>query len=68
LHYVEIGDAIGDIVEKALLVTRIRTPKNVVITIPYVAPGFKISPVGNFFHPSESEPKANEQKLAEGQN
>jgi small-conductance mechanosensitive channel len=31
---VKIGDAMGDIVEKTLLVTRIRTPKNVVITIP----------------------------------
>ena len=31
---VQIGDAVGDIVEKTLLVTRIRTPKNVVITLP----------------------------------
>lgn len=31
---VKVGDAIGDIVEKTLLVTRIRTIKNVVITIP----------------------------------
>ncbi|MGA7952127.1 MAG: mechanosensitive ion channel domain-containing protein, partial [Gloeobacterales cyanobacterium] len=31
---VKIGDAVGDIVEKTLLVTRIRTIKNVVITIP----------------------------------
>ncbi len=31
---IQIGDAIGDIVEKTLLVTRIRTIKNVVITIP----------------------------------
>jgi small-conductance mechanosensitive channel len=33
----------------------------------YVAPGFKISPLGNFFHPSDSKTKANEQELAEGQ-
>ncbi len=31
---VKVGDAIGDIVEKTLLVTRILTIKNVVITIP----------------------------------
>jgi small-conductance mechanosensitive channel len=31
---VQIGDAVGDIVEKTLLVTRLRTPKNVVITMP----------------------------------
>ncbi|MEM9537950.1 MAG: mechanosensitive ion channel domain-containing protein [Cyanobacteria bacterium P01_E01_bin.42] len=31
---VKIDDAIGDIVEKTLLVTRIRTTKNVVITMP----------------------------------
>ncbi|MEE3719127.1 mechanosensitive ion channel family protein [Tumidithrix elongata RA019] len=31
---VKIGDAFGDIVDKNLLVTRIRTPKNVIITIP----------------------------------
>jgi small-conductance mechanosensitive channel len=31
---VKIGEAIGDIVEKTLLVTRIRTIKNVVITLP----------------------------------
>jgi small-conductance mechanosensitive channel len=31
---VKIGDAIGDIIEKTLLVTRIRTIKNVVITVP----------------------------------
>lgn len=31
---VKVGDAIGDIIEKTLLVTRIRTIKNVVITIP----------------------------------
>jgi small-conductance mechanosensitive channel len=31
---VKIGDAIGDVLEKDLLVTRIRTIKNVVITIP----------------------------------
>ena len=31
---VKINDAVGDIVEKTLLVTRIRTIKNVVITIP----------------------------------
>lgn len=31
---VKIGEAIGDIVEKTLLVTQIRTIKNVVITIP----------------------------------
>ena len=31
---IKIGDAIGDIVEKTLLVTRIRTIKNVIITIP----------------------------------
>ncbi|MGA7953641.1 MAG: mechanosensitive ion channel family protein [Gloeobacterales cyanobacterium] len=34
----------------------------------YVAPGFKISPVGNLLQPADSEPKANEQKLAEGKN
>ncbi|MFP4007251.1 MAG: mechanosensitive ion channel family protein [Spirulinaceae cyanobacterium] len=32
--YVKIADATGEIVEETLLVTRIRTPKNVVITIP----------------------------------
>ncbi|ACB53024.1 unknown [Crocosphaera subtropica ATCC 51142] len=31
---VKIGDAVGDVLEKNLLVTRIRTIKNVVITIP----------------------------------
>ncbi|MDF5706169.1 MAG: mechanosensitive ion channel family protein [Nostoc sp. S4] len=31
---IKIGDAMGDIVEKTLLVTRIRTIKNVIITIP----------------------------------
>ncbi|MGK7886432.1 MAG: mechanosensitive ion channel family protein [Crocosphaera sp.] len=31
---VKIGDAVGDVLEKNLLVTRIRTTKNVVITIP----------------------------------
>ena len=31
---VKIGDAVGDVLEKTLLVTRIRTIKNVVITIP----------------------------------
>jgi small-conductance mechanosensitive channel len=31
---VKIGDSVGDIVEKTLLVTRIRTAKNVVVTIP----------------------------------
>lgn len=31
---VQIGDAIGDIVEKTLLVTRLLTPKNVVVTMP----------------------------------
>ena len=31
---VQIGDAVGDIVAKALLVTRLRTPKNMVITMP----------------------------------
>ena len=31
---VRIADTIGDVVEKSLLVTRIRTPKNVVISIP----------------------------------
>ncbi|MEL4895168.1 mechanosensitive ion channel family protein [Crocosphaera sp. Alani8] len=31
---VKIGDAVGDVLEKDLLVTRIRTVKNVVITIP----------------------------------
>ncbi|MEO6878867.1 MAG: mechanosensitive ion channel domain-containing protein [Gemmatimonadaceae bacterium] len=31
---VQIGDTIGDIVEKTLLVTRLRTPKNVAVTIP----------------------------------
>jgi small-conductance mechanosensitive channel len=31
---VQIGDSLGNIVEKTLLVTRILTPKNVVITIP----------------------------------
>jgi small-conductance mechanosensitive channel len=32
--YVQIADATGEIVEETLLVTRIRTPKNVVITVP----------------------------------
>ncbi|BAZ66357.1 hypothetical protein NIES4106_11070 [Fischerella sp. NIES-4106] len=31
---IKIGDAIGDILEKTLLVTRVRTIKNVIITIP----------------------------------
>ncbi|MEH2072585.1 MAG: mechanosensitive ion channel family protein [Nostoc sp.] len=31
---IKIGDAMGDIVEKTLLVTRVRTIKNVIITIP----------------------------------
>ena len=31
---VRIADTVGDVVEKSLLVTRIRTPKNVVISIP----------------------------------
>jgi small-conductance mechanosensitive channel len=31
---VQISDTTGDIVERGLLVTRIRTPKNVVVTIP----------------------------------
>ncbi|MEA5509296.1 mechanosensitive ion channel family protein [Crocosphaera sp. UHCC 0190] len=31
---VKIGDAVGDVLDKTLLVTRIRTIKNVVITIP----------------------------------
>jgi small-conductance mechanosensitive channel len=31
---VQIGDAVGDILEKTLLVTRLPTPKNVVITMP----------------------------------
>ena len=31
---VQIGDAVGNIVERTLLVTRIRTPKNVVVTMP----------------------------------
>lgn len=31
---VKISDTVGDIVEKTLFVTRIRTPKNVIITIP----------------------------------
>jgi len=31
---VQIGDAVGDVVDRNLLVTRIRTIKNVVITIP----------------------------------
>ncbi|MEM9927325.1 MAG: mechanosensitive ion channel domain-containing protein [Cyanobacteria bacterium P01_D01_bin.50] len=31
---VKIGDAIGDVVEKTLFVTRIRTVKNVIITLP----------------------------------
>ncbi|NJR31574.1 MAG: mechanosensitive ion channel [Chamaesiphon sp. CSU_1_12] len=34
---VKVGEAVGDIVEKTLLVTRIRTIKNVVITIPNAA-------------------------------
>lgn len=32
--WVQIGDAMGDVIEKTLLVTRIRTPKNVEISIP----------------------------------
>ncbi|MGK7876251.1 MAG: mechanosensitive ion channel family protein [Xenococcaceae cyanobacterium] len=35
--HVKIADATGNIAEKTLLVTRIRTPKNVVITIPNIA-------------------------------
>lgn len=31
---VKLGDTQGDVVEKTLLVTRIRTPKNVVVTVP----------------------------------
>ncbi|MDJ0600110.1 MAG: mechanosensitive ion channel family protein [Crocosphaera sp.] len=31
---VQIGDVIGDIEDKTLLVTRIRTPKNVIVTLP----------------------------------
>ncbi len=31
---VKIGDTIGDVTEKTLLVTRVKTPKNVVVTIP----------------------------------
>ncbi len=31
---VQIGDTVGDVVEKTLLVTRLRTPKNVAVTIP----------------------------------
>lgn len=31
---VKIGDTLGDVVEKTLLVTRLRTPKNVVVTVP----------------------------------
>ncbi len=31
---VQIGDVVGDVVEKTLLATRIRTPKNVYVTIP----------------------------------
>jgi small-conductance mechanosensitive channel len=31
---IKIGDAIGDVVEKTLFVTRIRTVKNVIITLP----------------------------------
>jgi small-conductance mechanosensitive channel len=31
---VKIGDTTGDVVEKTLLVTRLRTAKNVVVTIP----------------------------------
>ncbi len=31
---VRIAEAMGDVVERGLLVTRIRTPKNVVVTIP----------------------------------
>lgn len=34
---VKIADAVGDVVEKTLLVTRIRTPKNVLVTIPNAA-------------------------------
>ena len=33
-HYVKIADTVGDVIEKTLLVTRIRTIKNVDITIP----------------------------------
>ncbi|MEO1003884.1 MAG: mechanosensitive ion channel family protein [Cyanobacteria bacterium J06638_7] len=33
-HRVQIGDTVGDVVDKTLLVTRIRTIKNVVVTIP----------------------------------
>ena len=32
--FVKIGDSVGEVVEKTLLVTRIRTPKNEVVTIP----------------------------------
>jgi small-conductance mechanosensitive channel len=32
--HVKIADAVGDVVEKTLLVTRIRTPKNVEVAIP----------------------------------
>ncbi len=31
---VQIGDIIGDVEDKTLLVTRIRTPKNVIVTLP----------------------------------
>ncbi|MGD1930534.1 MAG: mechanosensitive ion channel family protein [Leptolyngbyaceae cyanobacterium] len=31
---VKISDAIGDVIDKSLMVTRLRTPKNVIITIP----------------------------------
>jgi small-conductance mechanosensitive channel len=31
---IQIGDAVGDVVDKTLLVTRLRTVKNVVVTIP----------------------------------
>lgn len=31
---VQIGDVLGDVEEKSLLVTRIRTPKNVLVTLP----------------------------------
>ncbi len=34
---VQIGDIIGDIEDKTLLVTRIRTPKNVIVTLPNAA-------------------------------
>jgi small-conductance mechanosensitive channel len=31
---VKISDAVGDVIDKSLMVTRLRTPKNVIITIP----------------------------------